>query len=150
MLSVAPPVPTVTASAMAKPDDPVVAKLPPLIVIPPAPLPSGAALLTETVLPLPIVVAPVKLEPLAPVNVVVPVPVKFSAAEPVIAPDNVKPPLSLLLKVPPPVPNAIAFDSAIAVEPVVASVPFARLSPPVDILAADEIDKVPVPFTVVA
>ena len=150
LLKVPPPVPRVIASERVKAVVPVAAKVPPATVRPPAPVPNGAALLTATVLPVPIVVAPVKLLPLAPVNVVMPLPEKLSAVDPVMAPDNVSPPVSLLLNVPPPVPNAIAFDSAIAVEPVVASVPFARLSPPVDILAADEIDKVPVPFTVVA
>ena len=78
-----------------------------------------------------------------------PLPVKVTPVVPLIAPDRVRPALSLLAKLPPPVPSVTAFDSAIAVEPVVARVPFASVSAPMDILPAAEIDKVPPPLTVV-
>ena len=149
LLSVAPLDPTVTASERVKPDVPVVAKVPPLIVSPPAPVPSGAALDTATVLPLPIVVAPVKLLPLAPDSVVVPVPVKLSAVDPVTTPERVTPPLSVLLTVPPPVPKVIALLRLIEELPVVASVPPARVSPPLDMFEAEEIDNAAPEFTVV-
>ena len=150
LLNVPPPVPRVIASPSVKPVLPVVANVPPASVSPPAPVPSGAALETATVLPLPIDVAPVKVLPLAPVSVVVPVPEKLSAVDPEIAPERVKPPVSELLNVPPPVPSVMAFAKLMAVLPVVAKVPLARESVPVDIFAADAIDSVPVPFTVVA
>ena len=64
---------------------------------------------------------------------------------PLINPDRVKPALSLLAKLPPAVSSVTAFDSAIAVEPVVARVPPFRSSGPPPRLPAAEIDTVPEP-----